>query len=256
MSLSKLLHVARFVLPLVVLAQISSAQGPLTNLETRAAAGAALWIGRSAVVQGVVKEVFGREAAEALLKLPPVELGWKVIGDDRLASAVANSTLVSRAGNTEGFLASINTLRAFETTQANTLGALQAPANLSSVQRLHLLSVAPSTEREEKVRSVVANAWLKDENSTLTPRATNGTSPNNVSRRSVSITVEGINIDPGYSVPLWTAKKTTGNLELNRLKWTDTAAGGALGCAVLAACVEGVSDQVKNIFETDQTSHH
>jgi hypothetical protein len=262
MPLSKLLHVLCLVSSVVVLPQIGSAQGLLTNAETRVAAAAAVAIGRSAVVRGVVEEMFGREAAETLLKLPPVELGWKVIWDDRLAGALANATPVSRAGNTENLLASINTLRAFET-QADALGALQTeahPQSLSSIQRLRLLSVAPSTQEEVKIKSVVTNeairSWLNNENSGLATGTTKEAVANNASGRSVSVTLEGINIQPGYKIPLWRMKRSTGSLELNTLKWTDAAKGGALGCAVVTACAEGVSSHIKNILGTDQSSHN
>jgi hypothetical protein len=218
------------------------AQGAATVTEMRAAGLAAEWIGTSLVVRQVIESVLGRGSVEAerMLALPPQQLGWRVIESDRLAGALATAPSIARAGHTEELLASINSLRAFSAT-AKVLSSAGAQSNAAS---LRLLGVQKSTSAQ--LDEIIRAATVAQK---VSPATTGPTS------RSFSIGREGIKADPGFEIPVWKSDRATVKLQLDTLKWSDAAKGGAVVCALVSPCAENVSKRVKAILGTSKPSN-
>ena len=120
------------------------AQGAATPWEVRGIAEAAELIGSSAIVRGAIQRLVGPTQARALLGLPASEVGLRVINADNFARAVALDPIISKAGQTEAFLASINSLRSL-TAQAPGAGR-NSTSTLSTLDLLSV-SVRPETLR-------------------------------------------------------------------------------------------------------------
>jgi hypothetical protein len=209
--------VALWLLIPLLLSASCLAQGPATPWEIRGAEAAAEMIGASPLVRGALERLLGPSAAQAVLGLPAKELGWKVIETDVYASAVATSPALRQAGNADAFLASINDLRAFR--------AQTVPTRSS----FDFLSVNNSSHNPlAMIRPVTVE------------------NPSDLTKWEFTFTREGMNIDPGYTIPLWNSRSTIGNMKLDQIKWSDVA----VACAIVSPCANGISNRLKEIVGT------
>jgi len=203
---------------LLILSAPCLAQGGAIPYEIRGVEAVVEVMGESPLVRGALERLLGRSAAEAVLALPPKELGWKVIETDAYASAVATAPALREAGNTDAFLASINDLRAF---RAQTMPG-QKTFNLLSMNN-------SSPDLPEMIRPVTVEH-------SVTP-------PSESTKWEFTFTREGIKVDPGYKIPLWESSSTTGNIKIDEIKWSDVG----VACAIISPCANEISDRLKKI---------
>ena len=215
---------------LLLISSVCLGQGSATVWELRGLAGAAELIGSSAVVRGAVERLLTPARASALLGLPAKEFGLEVIKTDQLAKAVALDPAIVRAGQTEAFLASVNSIRSM-TAQAQT-GLSRSSASTSKT--LELLSLSNSRPLTAGVSSTSVEQRIAGE----------------LSKQTLSFSLEGLKLEPGIKIPVWSTRGTSGQLVLDNVKWSQVAAGSAAVCAVTTPCAEGISEQLKRIIGT------
>ena len=202
------------------LSRSCSAQGAMTRYEIVAAENAVVVLGRSAIVRDIFTKVMGREGAEAMLSLPPKELGWKIVESDRVVNALAESSHISRPGNSNEFIASINSLRAFRAlanseTRPGNLTLLSSSSMQGKQFGIRTVTFESASLRKEVERSLQAKAGVT---------------------RSYDLSIEGLKIDPAFKVPIWKSTKSMGSLELGAIKRNDAFAAIAVGCAFIKTC--------------------
>jgi hypothetical protein len=66
-------------------------------------------------------------------------------------------------------------------------------------------------------------------------------------KRKVALTGEGVKVDPGFSIPLWSTRGTSGQLVLDNVKWSQLVAGGTVVCALASPCAAEISERLKTI---------
>jgi hypothetical protein len=153
-------------------------------------------IGVDPLVRNALKSKLDSQQADALLALPPRELGWKVIQTDHLATIVVTDPSVKQVGRTDGYLTSINGVRAM------TSRPLHASVDVLSINE---------TNTVKPVKPVTVT-------------------------RSTTIDPDGVKFDPAYKILLPSGEKWPIKIQVDQIKWAHIATVTGITCAILPSC--------------------